>query len=88
MAYARCLAAHSPPRGRTVDYLRYVLPVGYPETALICGIPGCPHAAVIWLSPSEEQQYRDGVRVFAGPNNNFTKMKAADGGLRALGEPG
>ncbi len=78
MALCRCLQGHQWPRGRTVEYLAYVYPVGYPETALVCG--RCDNPGVIWLTDSEKEAYARQQRVFEGPNN-FVRMKADDGGV-------
>lgn len=80
MALSRCLEEHAAPRGRSVDYVGYVHPVGYPRTALVCGRRGCERPAVIWLSENDARAYTAGQRVFAGPND-FTKMRADDSGF-------
>ncbi len=77
MALCRCLNAHACPKGRTTRYVAYVHPVGYPKTALICGL--CTNPGVIWIDSNELSQYRNGQRIFSGPNN-FTKMMADDAG--------
>lgn len=85
MAYSRCLVHHSPPKTRTrPPCTKYAYPVGYPNSALICGIPYCTNQGVIWLDSEEQLKYQSGIRIFAGPNNNFTKMKASDKGLFVL----
>jgi len=80
LALCRCLMNHSWPKGHKKDYVGYVKPVGYPDTALICGRPECSRPAVIWLDEEEVQNYRDGVRIFQGPSN-FTKMRAGGEGI-------
>lgn len=70
MAICRCLARHSPPATRqtTTPYVGYVYPVGYPNTAAICGredpLP-CNNPAVIWLTNNEMQAYAQGIRIFS-----------------------
>jgi hypothetical protein len=81
MALSRCLEQHSPPQGRLHTYQPYVFPVGYPDTALVCGT--CCRPGAIWLTPAEADEYTRGERVFEGPNA-FTKMRACDGGLQSL----
>ncbi len=83
MALSRCLDHHSPPQGRTTTYSNYVLPVGYPVTALICGNPQCEEPGAVWLTTDEAAEYTNGGRIFEGPNR-FAKMKADNGGLRTL----
>ena len=80
MALSRCLEQHASPQGRSHTYQAYVLPVGYPDTALVCG--NCDRPGAIWLTPPEADAYTRGERVFEGPNA-FTKMRAGDGGLHS-----
>jgi len=83
MAYSRCKELHSPPRTRIrPPCTAYVEPVGYPNSSTVCGIPGCKNQGVIWLDDAEQNQYANGERIFPGPNNNFTKMRTADAGVR------
>jgi hypothetical protein len=62
MAIVRC-EAH-PPVGRTRDYVASVQPVGYPHTALICGLVDCDASGLVWLERSEHADYDRGKRVF------------------------
>ena len=78
MALCRCIQQHGWPIGRTAEYIGYVLPVGYPETALICG--RSDNEGVIWLNNVEVSSYEKGQRIFNGPNN-FTRMKADNNGV-------
>ena len=78
MSLCRCLELHSHPKGRTTTYVAYVKPLGYPNTALICGL--CNNPGVLWLDSSEVKAYLNGTRIFSGPNA-FTKMKADDSGI-------
>jgi hypothetical protein len=70
---------HAWPKGKTTDYVGYVLPLGYPQTSLICG--RCDNAGVIWVNKDEVSAYQNGQRVFNGPNN-FARMKADDSGVK------
>lgn len=81
MALSRCLEAHSPPQGRSNVYQAYVLPLGYPDTALVCG--NCDRPGAIWLTPEEARAYDSGERAFEGPNA-FTKMRAGNNGLQTI----
>lgn len=65
MAIARCEQcgrprAHKPPEYGNRPYL----PVGYPNSGIICGSRHCENTAVIWLKVDEEQSYTTGQRVF------------------------
>jgi hypothetical protein len=66
MAIMRC-DAHEP-KGRTRTYAGHVDPVGFPDTALVCGATGCTAPALIWLETEEKFAYDRGERVF----NAFT----------------
>jgi len=78
MALSRCLEQHANPKGRTNTYVGDVKPVGYPETAIVCGL--CDRPGVMWLTDEEAQAYEKGCRIFQGPNL-FTQMRAGEGGL-------
>ena len=74
MAIMRC-KRHAP-TGRTKSYVSSVKPVGYPDTALICGAVSCVQPAFIWLEHDEEASYARGERIF----RSFTatmKVRAA-----------
>jgi hypothetical protein len=62
MAIMRCEAHH--PNGRKRRYVASVHPVGYPDTALICGSVSCKAPAFIWLEAHEKASYDRGERVF------------------------
>lgn len=65
MALVRC-EHHGQPKGRSRHYVRSVKPIGYPNTAAICGLSGCKNPGMIWLEPSESERYDAGQRVFYG----------------------
>ncbi len=74
MAIMRC-KAHEPKRAQH-SYVAAVEPLGYPETALICGSSKCTVPAFIWLETDEKAAYDLGERVF----RSFTatmKVRAA-----------
>jgi len=56
-------------------YHHQVDPVGYPETAAICGRPDRSKPGRILLDDAEWEKYQSGQRIIVGPNN-FTKIKA------------
>jgi hypothetical protein len=62
MAIVRC-ATHSP-KGRTRDYVLSVKPVGYPDTAMVCGSKTCQAPGLVWLEADERAAYDRGERVF------------------------
>jgi hypothetical protein len=62
MAIMRCIA-HSPKKAQR-DYVAAVEPVGYPETALICGLTSCENPAFIWLEDHEKLASDRGGRIF------------------------
>ncbi len=62
MAIMRC-ETHKP-HGRTRSYVASVKPIGYPETALVCGSTTCNAPAFIWLEREEDAAYKQGVRIF------------------------
>jgi hypothetical protein len=62
MAIMRC-KRHTP-TGRTKEYIACVMPVGYPDTALICGSTVCEEPALIWLEREEKAAYDRGQRTF------------------------
>ncbi len=78
MALSRCLEHHPWPKGRTIKYVAYVKPVGYPNTSSICGL--CKNPGVIWLDSSEVTAYMGGQRIFNGPSN-LTRIRADDSGV-------
>lgn len=65
MALCRC-REHFP---QTNTYLRYVLPIGFPETGAICGRIGCTEPGFVWLNQSEIVEFHNWVRIFSFPTN-------------------
>ncbi len=74
MALVRC-EKHGKPKGRTLTYVRSVKPLGWPDTAAICGRRGCEYPGLIWLTDQESQAYEKGQRVFSF-NNASMKVRA------------
>ena len=62
MAIMRC-KTHIP-EGRKRNYVASVEPVGYPDTALVCGSTSCKAPAFIWLEDHEKETYDRGERIF------------------------
>lgn len=65
MAIVRC-EKHEPV-GRTRSYASAVEPVGYPDTALVCGLKQCEEPGLVWLEQDELDTYKSGGRVFFMP---------------------
>ncbi len=80
MAIARCKEC-SPPKTRAGGHIYElaVHPLGYPNTASICGIKGCENPSLIWLNlqDNEKDDYEAGRRIF-GLKTNSTKVKVSD----------
>ena len=52
-------------------------PIGYPNTAIICGAKGCFNPGLVWLSEEkEEPAYRAGERIFS-TRSGFSPGKEA-----------
>jgi len=62
MAIMRC-PAHVP-KCTTRAYAGAVEPVGYPDTALVCGSVSCREPALIWLEAGERKEFDAGERIF------------------------
>lgn len=86
MAIVRC-QDHPP---RTANYAIAVEPVGYPDTALVCGRGDKEHTRSGWvfLKPEELKEYNNGERVFGlwGPDSGSTaaKVKVSDDPVEGL----
>ena len=61
----------------TNNYVIIVEPIGYPETAVICGRPGCEKPGRVWLTDKEINQFAEGKRIFS-ISNHATKIKLSD----------
>lgn len=65
MALVRCDKKHSPPkRKKKHRYVQAVQPIGYPNTAAICGREGCREPGLVWLNVQESEEYQRGERIF------------------------
>jgi hypothetical protein len=60
MARVRCAAYAL----ETHRYVNHVLPVGYPDSGVICGVPSCRLPGLIWLEAQEARSYDRGERIF------------------------
>ena len=86
MAIVRC--QDHPPRNN--NYEIAVKPVGYPDTALICGRGDQDHDEIGWvyLLPDEYEEYQEGKRVFGlwGPDSSSSaaKVRVSDDVVQGL----
>jgi hypothetical protein len=74
MALVRCKEKCGKPVGRGRNYIRYVTPIGYPDTAAMCGIEGCNNPGLVWLDESEDRAYRSGERIFK-PHSHAVRIR-------------
>jgi hypothetical protein len=49
-------------------------PVGYPDSAVVCGAAGCNERALIWLLGVDAIDYRAGLRLCFPIANNKAKV--------------
>ncbi|HEY2359484.1 MAG TPA: hypothetical protein VGK36_00100 [Candidatus Angelobacter sp.] len=66
MAIARC-EQHGKPRNnvKPPGYSNVAhLPVGHPNSGVICGKKECENPAQVWLKEDEEAEYKQGQRIF------------------------
>ena len=88
MAIVRC-QDHPP---QSPNYRIAIKPVGFPDTALMCGRDGNGHTEPGWvyLRADELGEYRDGKRVFNlwGPESNSiaAKVRVGDEPVQGLEE--
>lgn len=75
MAIARC-ERHTP-TGTKHTYRAFALPVGYPETAAICGRPECEHPARVWLTDADRAAFQKGIRIF-NIRTHSAKLRVGD----------
>ncbi len=68
MALARC-EIHKKIKSIKNTYVCAKEPVGYPETALICGRPDCKEVALLFLNTQEKKLYEAGARIFSIPTH-------------------
>ena len=63
MGLVRC-DKHGEPEGRVYKYATKKDPIGYPDTAAICGRKGCRNPGRLYLTEDEADEYRRGERIF------------------------
>lgn len=67
MAFARC-ENHSS-RGTKKSYVTFQIPIGYPNSAVICGRKECHVNVKVYLTQEEVNEYRQGQRIFSYDSN-------------------
>ncbi|MEM2941631.1 MAG: hypothetical protein QW304_08815 [Thermoproteota archaeon] len=50
------------------NYVAKVKPLGYPNTAVICGLSNCENPGIVWLENHEYEEYKKGHRIFRIPS--------------------
>lgn len=77
MAIVRCEIHPVQLRFTKNKYFRRVRPIGYPDTACICGHLGCKLPGLVWLTKDEVKDFNNGNRYFEV--KTFTiKVKVVD----------
>lgn len=64
MAIVRCRKHPVRLELATNRYVKMAEPVGYPNTAVICGIRNCEEPGLVWLTDEELGQFTNGNRYF------------------------
>jgi len=45
-------------------YVKRGKPIGYPNTAVMCGVNGCMYPGLVWLTEHELINFNNGLRIF------------------------
>lgn len=79
MVLVRCEEHYPDPNRTQNDYVIAVEPVGYPNSAAICGREGRSHDDIgyVLLHESEYERYKQGQRVF-DPNTASVDIRVED----------
>jgi len=65
MALARCKVCGCPSgKGGNTYSERPRLPVGFPDSGVVCGTQDCLNPEGIYLTQGENAEYENGIRVF------------------------
>ena len=75
MSLIRCMK--HPLKATTLDRTGHVLPLGYPNAAVICGNGGCEEPGLAWLTRDEADAHKAGRRVF-DIGNDVAKIRVGD----------
>jgi hypothetical protein len=65
-------------------FLTLAEPVGYPESAVICGVAGCNEVALVLMQGLDAIEYRGGQRVIFSIANNKAKVRVKQPPREAL----
>jgi len=75
MAIVRCESCGLDMRKTQKEYhTTPVLPIGFPDTGVICGRKGCTNPGKVWLEKIQYVAYQNGERYF-GVKTNTVKIK-------------
>jgi len=58
-------------------YVQRIEPVGYPQSAAICGTPSCRKVGLVWLNEDEYHDYQRGERIF-NVKTHTVKIEVSD----------
>jgi hypothetical protein len=83
MALVRCEDHFPEDGGRGNDYVAAVEPVGYPETAAVCGRSGDNTPGYLLLDEAEYEQFKHGQRSFE-PHTNAVHIRVKDPVVRKI----
>ncbi len=75
MVFVRCARCAVIPMYRVRALTTSAEPVGYPDGAIICGIPGCDAPGLVWLVGTDAIEYRLGRRLVFPLTNNNGKLR-------------
>jgi hypothetical protein len=66
MALIRCNEHKPSPSATKYEYISTAKkPIGYPNTAVVCGKKGCLDPGLVWLDERETIAYEAGERIFS-----------------------
>ena len=61
----------------TNKYVKRAKPLGYPNTAAICGRTHCEKPGLVWLTEEELNRFNNGIRCFS-VKTFTTRVKTTD----------
>ena len=77
MALVRCEEHVESLLERSEGYAATIHPIGYPETAAVCGRDECDRVGAICLKDDEYKEYLNGKRT-SNPHTNAVYIRAKD----------
>lgn len=75
MIFVRCAECASVPMYRAAMLKISAEPVGYPDSAILCGIPGCSRPGLVWLMGKDAIEYRTERRLVFPLTRNHGKLR-------------